>query len=551
MGGADDTNEVEHGRNLVMDASDNIYVCGYVTSSTNIATPGTYQPVYKGKGDAFLVKFNKDGNKIWGTYFSGTKKDRSHAICLDLFGHVFFTGTVQSSKLFISGGFQTHFGGSTDAFIAKFDTSGHHIWSSYYGGAGGDRGRGVKCDGSGCVYFEGWTNSVETNVMSSSNGFQPAFGGEHDGFIVKFSPTGRRIWGTYIGGPKDENVYGMAIDPQANIYINGNSSSPSGLATPDALQPVFAGIQDAIIAKIDSAGHRIWATYFGGIGIDDSYDIDRDSSGMIYLDLDSYGPLPTSTGAYQANVRGQDDLAVFEFDFTPPPPPLCPDNYEPNESFLSPHIITDSLTVEGLTLNGAISTGIDQDWFAIHLNAADTNATDTTVTITLSGLTQNYDLTVFDSSNVIIASSANTGTADEMITLSLDSGTIIIQIVHDSLSFDPYNCYTLHIALDTTADDSTGEKLSETLSASGDHYLKIYPNPSSGLVTAAFESSQKSDVMVTVFDAIGRIVFSRPLQATEGINTFSLNLSDLNGGIYILQVTGGYVRGVVKFTIEK
>lgn len=540
MGGGDDTNEAENGRSLVMDANDNIYVCGYVTSSTNVATPGTYDVTYGGKGDAFLVKFNKDGNKIWGTYFSGLNKDRAHCLCLDPFGHVYFTGTAQTSKLFVSLGFQTKFGGGgTDAFIAKFDTSGHHIWSSYYGGGAGDHGRQIKCDGAGCVYFDGWTNSVGTNVMSTPNGFQPNIGGGgNDGFIVKFNPAGHRIWGTYFGGNQVEILYGMTIDPQANIYVCGNSSSASGIASPDAFQPNLGGGQDAIIAKFDSAGQRIWSTYFGGTGYDDSYDIQRDSSGMIYLDADSYGPLSATPGAAQTIVRGQDDCAVFKFDFNPP---LCPDNNEPNESFLSPHIITDPITLTGITLNGAISGAIDQDWFALHLNS-----TDTAVNISLTGLTKNYDVSIFDSSNVLIASSANAGTADEQISLNDARGTVSIQIVHDNLNFDPYNCYTLHISL-----DSTGQKLSETVSASGNQHLKIYPNPSIGLITAAFESNQERDVTITAFDAIGRMVFSQGIRATEGINTVSLNLSDLNAGIYLLQVTGGDVRSVIKFTIDK
>ncbi len=196
MGGLEGNgNEVENGRSLTMDASDNIYVDGYVTSSTNISTPGTYQQNYRGGGDAFLVKFNKDGGKIWGTYFSGTAKDRAHALSLDAFGHVYIVGTAQSKKNFITLGFQTVFGGSTDGFIAKFDTSGHYFWSSYCGGAGGDHCRGVKCDGAGNIYFDGWVGITPNNPISTPNSFQPVSGGQLDGFLIKLNPAGGRIWG--------------------------------------------------------------------------------------------------------------------------------------------------------------------------------------------------------------------------------------------------------------------------------------------------------------------------------------------------------------------
>ena len=537
MGGPDDF-QAEHGRSIIIDVHDYIYICGYSTATSNISTPGAYQVNKRADGDAFLVKFSQNGTKIWGTYFGGGGKDRAHALCFDPFGHIYFIGTTKSKKFIAMNGFQLVYGGNEDAFIAKFDTVGHFYWSSYYGGANGDRGRGIKCDGVGCVYFDGWTNSA--GAISTPNGFQTTIGGGQDGFLAKFTPTGSRIWGTYFGGNAAEIFYGMAIDPQANIYVCGNTFSGSGIATPGALQTTFGGVQDALMVKFDSAGHRTWATYFGGTGIDDSYDIERDSAGMIYLEVDTRGPLPVSPDAYQTIIRGQDDLGVFEFNLNPP----CPDNNEPNESFQSPHIITDPITPAGTSVSGAIYTAIDQDWFSVQLNSL------TSIIITLTGLSKNYDLNVYNSNNVLIASSTNAGTAGEMVALSNVSGTFMIQITHDSLNFDQYNCYLLHIATDTTSGNFPA-KLLGTISSTAIHHLKIYPNPSSGLMTAEFESNQKSDMVITAFDALGRIVFSQVKQATEGMNTFSIDLSKLNSGVYMLQVKGDDVGSILKITIEK
>ncbi len=405
MGGPDDVDH-EHGRSMIRDANDNIYICGYSSATSNIATPGAYQFHSRAAGDAFLVKFNPNGQKIWGTYFGGGGRDRAHALCFDPFGHIYFVGTTKSKKFIAVNGFQSVYGGSEDAFIAKFDTAGAFYWSSYYGGSNGDRARGVKCDGVGNVYLDGWSNSSNTNSISTPNGFQPNPGGGNDGFLVKFTPAGNRVWGTYFGGNQSDIFYGMTIDPQANLYVCGSTASNNNIASSGAFQSVHSLGRDAMVAKFDSSGNRIWSTYLGGIADDDSYDIERDSSGMIYLDLDSFGPLPVTAGAYQTTVRGQDDLAVFEMNFN-----------------------------------------------------------------------------------------------------------------------------------DTIGGNSPVPKLIEAASASMDH-LKIYPNPSSGLMTAEFESSQKMGITLTVFDGIGRMVFSQPIQATEGINTFSLNLSELEDGIYVLQLQG-------------
>ncbi|MBA3648442.1 MAG: T9SS type A sorting domain-containing protein [Chitinophagales bacterium] len=321
LGGINDA-QPENGRSLICDANMNIYLCGFVTSDNNVATEGAYQPGYAGSGDAFLAKYDKNGTKIWCTYFSGIGQDRAHALCLDPFGNVYFVGTAKSKKNFISNGLQTKFGGLNDAFLAKFDTSGKYFWSTYYGGTGGEHGRGVKCDGLGNIYFTGWTNSTEPNVISTSGSYQQNLGGSQDGFLAKFTPDGRRLWGTYFGGISIDLFFGLTIDSQANLYLSGGTKSENNIATTDALQDTIGGGQDVMIVKFDSSGYRMWSSYLGDSVDDNSYDIEIDSFGMIYLDVNSVGPLPVSSNAWQTFARGKDDLAVFKIDInTNPPPP--------------------------------------------------------------------------------------------------------------------------------------------------------------------------------------------------------------------------------------
>ncbi|HYV95121.1 MAG TPA: T9SS type A sorting domain-containing protein [Chitinophagales bacterium] len=535
MGGTDDvSNELEHGRSLVCDANDNIFICGYVCSSSNTATTGAYQTTYRGQGDAFLVKFNKDGQKVWGTYFSGVGKDRAHALCSDNFGHIYIVGTAKSKKNWITLGFQTHFGGNVDGFIAKFDTLGNYYWSSYYGGTDQEHGRGVKCDGDGYIYFNGWTGSASPNIISTLGSFQQNYAGGLDGFLVKFTPAGGRVWGTYFGGNGFDQFFGITIDAEANLYMCGIAGSTSGIASIDAIQPTYGGAQDAMIAMFDSSGRRIWSTYFGGTGLDNAFDIERDSAGIIYLVIDTRGPLPVSQGAYQTTVRGQDDLAVFKFNYNP-----CIDSNEPNDSIQFSHVITGSLSSPGITINGSVSSAVDRDWFAFHLSTIDT-----LVTITLSGLIANYDLEVVDSNNTLIAYSANSGASNEVITLNHHIGSFYIQIVHDSLNFTPLICYTLQIV-------SSGAKLSEPIYTSSDLHLKIYPNPSFGLMTAEFESVWDGDMSIKVLDGMGRVVSSKAVFVREGRNIFPLNFSDLDAGLYFLEIKADNTRSMIKFAIKK
>ena len=72
-----------------------------------------------------------------------------------------------------------------------------------------------------------------------------------------------REWATYYGGYWLWS-FGIAVDSRENIYIRSNVSAPNGLTgTPGTHQPNFAGMQDDMLTKFDTAGNLVWSTYFG------------------------------------------------------------------------------------------------------------------------------------------------------------------------------------------------------------------------------------------------------------------------------------------------
>ena len=111
-------------------------------------------------------------------------------------------------------------------------------------------------------------------------------------------------WGTYFGG---DNARGQAVacTGPGSVYIGGYTTSPVNIATSGAYQTTYSGGDDAFLAKFDSSGAIIWATYYGGSGNDEVFGLAADSLGNVYL-----AGLTTSTngiatsGAYQSNYGG-------------------------------------------------------------------------------------------------------------------------------------------------------------------------------------------------------------------------------------------------------
>ena len=118
----------DRGNSCAIDASGNIYLAGWTSSTTGIATTGAHQTTFGGFNDAFLVKFNSSGVRQWGTYYGGTGWEEGWSCATDSSGNIYLAGqTGSTSGIATTGAHQTTFGGNYDAFLVKF----HDCKTSY------------------------------------------------------------------------------------------------------------------------------------------------------------------------------------------------------------------------------------------------------------------------------------------------------------------------------------------------------------------------------------------------------------------------------------
>jgi len=244
--------DVEYG--IASDDSANIYITGYTPSLSGIATPGAYQTFEADGGsfsDAFLAKFNTAGAIQWATYYGGTGSDYGQNIDVDKTGGVYITGFTNSTSSIATPGayHDTYAGGVYDVFLAKFSYSGSMLWATYFGGSDADYGHGVATDDSANVYITGYTAS--TSEIATPDGYDTAFsGGGDDDYLAKFNgSSGALLWSTYYGGTGDDEGWSVTTFSPDLVYISGNTTSLSGIATAGAYQTVIGGSQDAFLAK--------------------------------------------------------------------------------------------------------------------------------------------------------------------------------------------------------------------------------------------------------------------------------------------------------------
>jgi hypothetical protein len=293
------------------DPSGNVYLAGYTGSTSGITTSGAFQTLNAGGSDAYLAKFNNEGSIQWSTYYGGTNNEICGDIALDAFGNIYLAGSTSSSGISTTGAYQTTKAGGSDAFLVKFD-QGYKFAATFYGGESADIGYSVASDGSGNVYLAGFTSS--STGIATSGAYQDYYNGNTDAFLAKFNSSGALLWATYFGGGDGDNGFNLALDISGNIYLAGNTTSLSGIATSSAYQSSNSGSTDAFLAKFNGSGALQWATYFGGSSDENGNSVVTDASGNVYLagTTKSSSGIATS-GAYRTTIGGDYDAYIAKF----------------------------------------------------------------------------------------------------------------------------------------------------------------------------------------------------------------------------------------------
>ena len=287
LGGSGD----ELGSSIAVDSSNSVYVAG-TTSSTNFPTQNPAFSNNDGLSDIFITKINAAGNAIvYSTYIGGLGNDRGSGIAVDASGNAYVAGRVDSTSIDFpttAGALATIYrGGDFDGVVFKLNPQGNAlVYSTYLGGEENDSVEGITVDAGGNAYVVGGTRSI--GFPTTVTAYQPAGGGDTDGYLLKLNSTGSSLlYGTMLGGSGTDRSSAVAIDSTGNAYVAGFAASQD-FPTVNAFQNSPGGSVDAFIAKIDTNGNGgpslVFSSYLGGTSDDKAYGIAIDSTGSnVYM----------------------------------------------------------------------------------------------------------------------------------------------------------------------------------------------------------------------------------------------------------------------------
>jgi hypothetical protein len=305
-------NESDEGRSIAIDNQKNFYLFGFTLSTDLPTTPNSFQDTLKGSYDVFIAKFDSFGNHIWTTYLGGSNVEIASTIKTTHDNNLILLGYTNSIDFPTTpNAYQSFIGGQYDVFITKIDTSGQLIWSTFFGGIGSELGIDLTIDLNNNLIIGGQTNS--SNFPYTLGAFQPLPLGGNDAFIAKFNSLGQLIWATCYGGTSTEDIHAITHDFENNIIITGMTNSNDLAISSNAIQTTNNGFFDIYIAKFSSNGNFLWSTYYGGSNYDDIYGVQSDSLNNLYFaGITLSNDFITTPNAFQTSKNNGNDACIFK-----------------------------------------------------------------------------------------------------------------------------------------------------------------------------------------------------------------------------------------------
>lgn len=354
-----------------VDAEGNFYVSGLTQAAEGIATEGAYQSNFSNNWsdpyevyfpeidttitmppelckDAFIEKYNPEGEKVWGSYYNGNKDIDSGAKAIWRNGFLYIIGQTTSYEgIATPGTYIAEWGdeiGHQDyrAFLWRIDEETKApVWGTYlnineesssepprYRFAVNSNGYAmyisneglkiispngtlssihsidfsvarihqIKTDNIGNFYVVG--SAVDNDSLGTPGTFQPDKIFDWQEYIIKFNQQGEKQWGSYLfQGTSQIGVtssqLGFYPDQKAGLYLV-SLTDEENLATPGAYQEEYGGgTTDLVFFKLDAiTGALQWLSYYGGEGTErgDIFGIATDNQDNLYISAMSDSP---------------------------------------------------------------------------------------------------------------------------------------------------------------------------------------------------------------------------------------------------------------------
>jgi len=179
--------------------------------------------------DFYIVRTDADGNILWSNAYGTSVIDRAFGIGLSPDGGALIAGFTGANK------------STMNFFFLRINKDGHELWRRTIAGDRFDVAHDVLHLDDGGFVISGYTSS-----------FSP---GDHDGFLMRLTASGRMLWMKMYGNEGDDRILHVAQLDDGGFALVGYSD------------------WDVVVWRVDANGELMWSHRDGGRNTDVGKDI--------------------------------------------------------------------------------------------------------------------------------------------------------------------------------------------------------------------------------------------------------------------------------------
>lgn len=438
--------------------------------------------------------------------------------------------SFQDSGLVITGSSGSFISETADMLLLKTDSLGNFEWSTVFGGSDSDWGNKIIQTRDTGYAIAGYTNS------KGAGGF--------DFFVVKTDQYGQKLWDTTFGGADWDIAHSILELPSKDLVIVGETQSFGN------------GGKDGYMICLDSAGNFKWEKTYGGATDDVFYDVDFKTDSLWIVGSKTSHNADTNSDAWIVNF----DMAMVDTNYTdtlggPGDDVFYAVDINSANIYFAGSYYSSSTKKDGwLYIYNYISSTLINNKIYNMLSEDDTffaqDIEPTTSTPFQTGYTKSIGYAVIDSKKdfnlnkttyngayinynsswgekgedigygvQITYDKAHVYVGDMQYNSTGGNGILIVKLKGDGDYVDINDLQNMQI---TTSINQTKSRLIKS---------NIYPNPTSGDCTIKSKKIIKS---ISLFDMTGKLIKNKKVN-TRQVN---MNLNNIEGGTYIIQLTG-------------
>jgi len=219
--------------------------------------------------DFWVLRIDENGRKVWERTYDKSAQDRGYSLALAKDSGYFLAGVCGPMGL-----------NFYDYCLVRIDDKGDKLWDRVYGGRRWELGYAIEPFQEGGYLLAGMSGVVGLGelyrlakviggVLPGGSGFVAP--GRYDVWVMRLDDSGEKVWEKSYGGSEDDRIYAMRNSKDGGYVLVGRSRSYG------------SGDYSAWIFKIDKAGELVWSRVCGGEGDDGAFGIEALAEGFLVV----------------------------------------------------------------------------------------------------------------------------------------------------------------------------------------------------------------------------------------------------------------------------